>query len=91
MTKRKSKQLRAKTAQLKEDFLYYVYSPVRLFKNLCFWVGFVVNSFSLAILTAAIIFYANLPSNSEVSFENAKQIAIEKINKRSEKKFKNMG
>ena len=88
MTKRKSKQLRAKIAQLKEDFLYYVYSPVRLFNKLCFWVGFAVNSFSLAILAAALIFYVNLPSNNEVSFENAKQIAIEKINKRSEKKFK---
>ena len=34
------------------------------------------------------IFYFNLPSSEEVSFENAKQIAIQKINKRSENKFK---
>ena len=88
MAKRKSKKLRAKINQLKEDILYYIYSPVRLFKKLCFWVGFAVNSFSLAMLAAAMIFYFNLPSSEEVSFENAKQIAIQKINKRSENKFK---
>ena len=85
MAKRKSKKLRAKINQLKEDILYYIYSPVRLFKKLCFWVGFAVNSFSLAMLAAAMIFYFNLPSSEEISFENAKQIAIQKINKRSEK------
>ena len=36
MAKRKSKKLRAKINQLKEDILYYIYSPVRLFKNYAF-------------------------------------------------------
>lgn len=87
MAKRKSKKTLAKIEKLKADILYYLYSPVRIFKTVCFWVGFTVTSFALALFAAALTFYMNLPSDKDINFATAKQIAMKKIRERSDKKF----
>ena len=86
--KKKFQEKLSKLDEVKEKIVYYVYSPVRLFKAICFWVGFFVTSFSLALILGAFVFYMNLPGAEELQFDNLKKIAEEKIQKKSDYKFK---
>lgn len=73
---------------LKERALYWVTSPVRFFKALCFSVGFVVVSTGLGACGYAAWVYSTLPDIKHMDFSELKARGQKSVQRRLEDKSK---
>ncbi len=72
--------------KLWKNFVYIITSPYRIFKFVCFTLGFLTLCTLLGASVSLYSFYTSLPKLEKMNFETLKKIAQEKLNKKTETK-----